>query len=207
MPRHLLPISALVHSLLGGTAGGAAVAVSQQAAPAPRATAARAAGEGAADAPPGKMGKEEPSSHAPSEKPAENSVFVSGVLAVPGAPADTDTAPSKFSAKNAADDKLIILAYTFKLLTDEQRRAIYDGLKGQRAGAAFNADIGVELPSSVELRPVPNDVAVRVAQTDGYLYAVADDRVLLVAPVNRVVVGVFMDDVQTPKPEGTRRTP
>ena len=54
---------------------------------------------------------------------------------------------------------------------------------------------------------VPNDVAVRVAQTDGYLYAVADDRVLLVAPVNRVVVGVFMDDVQTPKPEGTRRTP
>jgi hypothetical protein len=77
----------------------------------------------------------------------------------------------------------------------------------QRAGAAFNADIGLELPSSVELRPVPNDVAVRVAQTDGYLYAVADDRVLLVAPVNRVVVGVFMDDVQSPKPDGTRRTP
>ena len=171
-----------------------------------RATAARAAGEGAADSS-GKMGKEEPSSHTPSEKPAENSVFVNGVLAVPGAPADTETAPSKFSAKNAADDKLIILAYTFKLLTDEQRRAIYDGLKGQRAGAAFNADIGVELPSSVELRPVPNDVAARVAQTDGYLYAVADDRVLLVAPVNRVVVGVFMDDVQSPKPDGTRRTP
>ena len=111
-------------------------------------------------------------------------MFVNGVLAVPGAPADTDTTPSKFSAKNAADDKLIILAYTFKLLTDEQRRAIYDGLNGQRAGGAFNADIGVELPSSVELRPVPNDMAVRVAQTDGYLYAVADDRVLLVAPVN-----------------------
>ena len=61
--------------------------------------------------------------------------------------------PSKFSAKNAADDKLIVLAYTLKLLTDEQRRAIYDELKGQRAGAAFNADIAVELPSSVELRP------------------------------------------------------
>ena len=206
MPRHLLPISAFVLSLLGGTAGGAAVAVAQQAAPAPEPQQ-QEQQEKAQQTPSGKMGKEEPSSHAPSEKPAENSVFVNGVLAVPGAPADTDTAPSKFSAKNAGDDKLIILAYTFKLLTDEQRRAIYDGLKGQRAGAAFNADIGLELPSSVELRPVPNDVAVRVAQTDGYLYAVADDRVLLVAPVNRVVVGVFMDDVQSPKPDGTRRTP
>jgi hypothetical protein len=166
MPRHLLQISAFVLCLLGGTAGGAAVAVAQQAAPAAEPQQ-QEQQEKAQQTPSGKMGKEEPSSHTPSEKPAENSVFVNGVLAVPGAPADTDTEPSKFSAKNAADDKLIILAYTFKLLTDEQRRAIYDGLKGQRAGGAFNADIGVELPSSVELRPVPNDVAVRVAQTDG----------------------------------------
>ena len=140
MPRHLLPISAFVLSLLGGTAGGAAVAVAQQAPAAEPQQ--QGQQEKAQQTPSGKMGKEEPSSHTPSEKPAENSVFVNGVLAVPGAPADTETAPSKFSAKNAADDKLITLAYTFKLLTDEQRRAIYDGLKGQRAGAAFNADTG-----------------------------------------------------------------
>jgi hypothetical protein len=115
--------------------------------------------------------------------------------------------PSKFSAKNADDDKLITLAYTFKFLTDEQRQAIYGGLKGQPAGPAFNADIGVALPPSVELRPVPNDMAVRVAQTADYLYAVANDRVLLVTPVNRVVVGVFKDDVQTPKPIGGPHTP
>jgi hypothetical protein len=163
--------------------------------------------ENAQQTPSGKMGKEEPSSHAPSEKPGENAVFVNGALAVPGAPANTDTVPSKFSAKNAEDDKLITLAYTFKLLTDEQRQAIYEGLKGQPAGPAFNADIGVELPPSVELRPVPNDVAARVAQTADYLYAVANDRVLLVSPVNRVVVGVFKDDVQTPKPVGGPRTP
>src|SRR5882757_6923730 len=60
----------------------------------------------------GKMGKEEPSSHAPSDKPADNSVFVNGALAVPGAPANTDAVPSKYSEKNAADDKLITLAYT-----------------------------------------------------------------------------------------------
>jgi hypothetical protein len=157
--------------------------------------------------PSGKMGKEEPSSHAPSDKPADNSVFINGALAVPGAPANTDTVPAKFSEKNAADDKLITLAYTFKLLTDEQRRAIYEGLKGQGAGPAFNADIGVELPSTIELRPVPNDVAARVPQTKDYRYAVADNRVLLVAPVGRFVVGVFMDDVQGSKPGEGRRTP
>jgi hypothetical protein len=153
------------------------------------------------------MGAEEPGSHAPSQKPADNSVFVNGALAVPGAPENADTVPAKFSAKNAADDKLITLAYTFKLLTSEQRRAIYDGLKGQPAGPAFNADVGVELPLSVELRPVPNDVAARVQQTGDYRYAVAADRVLLVSPVNRVVVGVFMDDVQAPKGDQGRRTP
>ena len=109
--------------------------------------------------------------------------------------------------RTPADDKLITLAYTFKLLTDEQRRAIYEGLKGQEAGPAFNADIGVELPSSIELRPVPSDVAARVPQTKDYRYAVADNRVLLVAPVGRFVVGVFMDDVQAPKAGEGRRTP
>ena len=157
--------------------------------------------------PSGKMGKEEPSSHAPSDKPADNSVFVNGALAVPGAPANTDTVPAKFSEKNAADDKLITLAYTFKLLTDGQRRAICEGLKGQVAGPAFNADIGIELPSTIELRPIPNDVAARVPQTKDYRYAVADNRVLLVAPVGRFVVGVFMDDVQGSKPGEGRRTP
>ena len=40
--------------------------------------------EKAQQTPSGKMGKEEPSSHAPSEKPADNSMFVNGVaLAVP----------------------------------------------------------------------------------------------------------------------------
>jgi hypothetical protein len=163
--------------------------------------------EKAQQTPSGKMGKEEPSSHAPSDKPADNSVFVNGALAVPGAPANTDTVPAKFSEKNANDDKLITLAYTFKLLTDEQRRAIYEGLKGQPAGPAFNADVGVELPSSIELRPVPTDVAVRVPQTKDYRYAVADNRVLLVAPVGRFVVGVFMDDLQAPKAGEGRRTP
>jgi hypothetical protein len=146
------------------------------------------------------MGKEEQSSHAPSADPPANAVFVNGALAVPGAPANTDTVPAKFSAKNAADDELITIAYTFKTLTDDERRAVYQALKDQPAGSAFNADIGTKLPPGIELRPVPEEVAARVPQTRDYRYAVAMDRVLLVG-TNRIVVGVFADE---PVSEGRR---
>src|ERR1700751_2221922 len=71
--------------------------------------------------PSGKRGKEEPSSHAATAQPQQNAVFVNGALAVPDAPANTDTVPAKFSAKNAADDALITIAYTFKTQNDEKR--------------------------------------------------------------------------------------
>ena len=148
----------------------------------------------------GQTGAEEPSSHAPSANPPANAVFVNGALAVPGAPANTDTVPAKFSAKNAADDELITIAYTFKTLTDDERRAIYQSLKDQPAGSAFDADIGTKVPHGMELRPVPDEVAARVPQTRDYRYAVAMDRVLLVG-TSRIVVGVFTD---VPVSEGRR---
>ena len=157
--------------------------------------------EKAQQTPSGQMGKEEPSSHAPSVAPPANAVFVNGALAVPGAPANTDTVPAKFSAKNAADDALITIAYTFKTLTDDERRAIYQALKGQPA-AAFDADVGTELAPAIELRPVPNEVAARVPQTKGYRYAVGNGRVLLVG-TSRIVVGVF-GDPNAPVSEGRR---
>ena len=141
--------------------------------------------------PSGQMGKEEPSSHAPSAAPPANAAFVNGALAVPGAPANTDTVPAKFSAKNAADDALITIAYTFKTLTDDERHAIYQALKDQPA-AAVNADVGTELPPGIELRAVPDEVVARVPQTKGYRYAVTNGRVLLVG-TTRIVVGVFGD--------------
>src|SRR5262249_27794926 len=127
----------------------------------------------------------------PNASPPGNAAFVNGVLAVPGAPASTDTVPAKFSARNAADDKLITIAYTFKTLTDEERRAIYQPLKDQPA-AAFNADVGTKVSPGVELHVVPNEVAARVPQTRGYQYVVAKDRVLLVG-TSRIVVGIFAD--------------
>jgi hypothetical protein len=160
--------------------------------------------EKAQQTPSGKMGAEEPSSHTPNAKPQENAVFVNGALAVPDAPANTDTVPAKFSQKNAADDELITVAYTFKTLTDDERRAIYQALKGQPAGSAFNADVGTKLSPGIELRPVPDEVAARVPQTKDYRYAVANDRVLVVG-TSRIVMGVFAD-ANTPVSE-ERRTP
>jgi len=197
-PLHAIP---LVLALLGGMS----VAVAQQPPPAADAQQ-REQQEKAQQTPSGKTGTEEPSAHAPVAKPQSNAVFVNGALAVPGAPENTDTVPAKFSEKNAADDKLITVAYTFKLLTDEQRRAIFEALKDRPAGAAFNADVGAELPLSVELKAVPDEVTRRVPQTDGYRYAVADNRVLLVSPVTRIVVGAFPDAKATEAGEG-RRTP
>jgi hypothetical protein len=150
--------------------------------------------------PSGQMGKEEPSSHAPSAAPPANAVLVNGALAVPNAPA-TDMVPAKFSAKNAADDALITIAYTFKTLTDDERRAIFEALKGQPA-AAFNADVGTELAPGIELREVPDEVAARVPRTKGYRFAVANNRVLLVG-TSRIVVGVF-GDANAPASEGRR---
>jgi hypothetical protein len=146
--------------------------------------------ERAQQTPSGKTGTEEPSSHAPSPPPAPQDVFVNGALAVPG---ESDTVPAKFSARNAADDQLITVAYTFKTLTADQRRSIYQALKDQPAGLAFNAAIGTELPLAVDLRAVPDQLIASVPQTRDYRYTVADNRVLLVSPTTRIVVGVFPD--------------
>jgi hypothetical protein len=112
MPCDLVRTGSLVLALLGGTALSAGKAVAQQQQPPAAEPQQQQQQEKAQQTPSGKMGKEEPSSHAPSAKPADNSVFVNGALAVPGAPENTDTVPAKFSEQNAADDKLSIAAYS-----------------------------------------------------------------------------------------------
>jgi hypothetical protein len=197
MRRDLLWTSAFALAFVGSVG----LAAGQQPSP-PADAQQRSQQENAQQTPSGKMGKEEPSSHAPSAQPQQNAVFVNGALAVPGAPANTDTVPAKYSQKNAADDELITIAYTFKTLSDDERRAIYQALKGQPAGSAFNADIGTELPPGIELRPVPDELAARVPQTKDYRYAVTPDRVLLVG-TSRIVAGVFAD-ANVPVSEGRR---
>src|SRR5262249_19809302 len=147
--------------------GSVSLAAAQQQPAPPADSQQRTQQERAQQTPSGQMGKEEPSSHAPAAKPQANAVFVDGKLAVPRPPADTDTVPAKFSEKNAADDKLITVAHTFKSLTDEQRRAIFQALKDQPTGSAVDAEVGTELPPAVDLHAVPREVTARVPQTEG----------------------------------------
>jgi len=107
-------LACAVVSLLSGVS----LAAAQQAPP-PAEPQQQIQQEKAQQTPSGQMGKEEPTSHAPSAKPQDSAALLNGALAVPGAPMDTDTVPAKYSEKNAADDKLITVAYTFKMLTPE----------------------------------------------------------------------------------------
>ena len=161
---------------------------SQPAAPDPKR---EAETDKAIHSPSGKAGKEEPGSHAPTDPSAGAPVLVDGKLTTPGAPKDIDTVPSKFSPRNAADDKLITTAYTFKAMPNDQRQAVFQALKDAPSVDGVKAEIGTELPVKVTLQAIPEQLARQVPQTEGYQYVVSDKRVLLVAPAHRVVVAVF----------------
>ena len=141
----------------------------------------------------GKAGKEEPSSHTPSAPP-ENAPLWNGAPAVPGAKAEGETVPAKFSAKNDADDKLPTWGYTFKHLSAAQRRAIYQTVKkdGPAAPDAMKS-LGAHVPPAVELKSLPSEVTAQLPETKPYSYATTQTKVLLVNPLNRVVVEVLAE--------------
>jgi hypothetical protein len=96
------------------------------------------------------------------------------------------------SEKHAADDKLIIVAYTFKDLSAEERAALASGLATRGAPVALDAEIGTELPMSVDLRPLPDGVVAKVPRAKGYVYVASKDKkVFLVQAMTRFVVAVL----------------
>jgi hypothetical protein len=144
--------------------------------------------------PSGKAGKEEPSSHTPTTTLDDTHVLVNGSLAVQGAPTETETTPAKYSKKNAADDKLITVAYTFKALPNDQRQAIYLALKNEPAVTAPGTQVGTVLSIAVPTREIPPQLATNVPAARGFHFLVSDNRVVLISPATRIVVGVFTDE-------------
>lgn len=141
-------------------------------------------GQQSVSTPSGKTGKEEPTAHAPTQSTA---VFVDGKLNVPGAPADSQTVPAKFSERNDTIDKLPIMAMPLGL-SDEQRRAILDSVKQANPPVqTTSAKPAEELPLNIEVHDlgvssdIPDAARFKVVRTS--------DRILLVAPSNRIVVG------------------
>jgi hypothetical protein len=141
-------------------------------------------GEQAVSTPSGKTGKEEPSAHAPTQSTA---VFVDGKLNVPGAPADSQTVPAKFSERNAKIDKLPIMAMPLGL-SDEQRRAILDSVKQANSPVQTTAAKPAE-ELAIDIVVHDLGVAANIPQVARLKVVRTSDRVLLVEPSNRVVVG------------------
>jgi hypothetical protein len=141
-------------------------------------------GEQAVSTPSGKTGKEEPTAHAPTQSSA---VLVDGKLNVPGAPADSQTVPAKFSERNDKIDKLPIMAMPLGL-SDAQRRAILDSVKqADRPVQTTSAKPAEELPIGIEVHDL--GVAANIPEVANLKFVQTPDRVLLVQPSNRIVVG------------------
>jgi len=143
---------------------------------------------------PEQAGTTEPSSKVQNTS-QDQSIFVRGVLSVPGAPTDVDTAPAKFSQRTAADDQLPIAAYRLKGLNGDQRREIVQraGTLPDRASSA-NAVVGAELPTGVateSLAPVPDDLAAKYPELRGTGFMRVANTVLIVDLDNSLVVGVL----------------
>jgi hypothetical protein len=137
----------------------------------------------------GRTGKEEPGSHAPTQAQGEAPApaLVNGAWNVPGAPADSQTIPAKFSKRNDAIDNLPIMGMS-RGLSDEQKRKIVETVRAANAPVtATNAGVAQELPWDVAIQELPesaNDPMLAKLK-----FVRAQDRVLLVEPSNRIVVG------------------
>jgi hypothetical protein len=142
--------------------------------------------------------KTEPSSKIPHTNPDPN-VFVNGVLSVPGAMTDVDTAPAKHSARTNADDQVPIAGYRLKHLTGEQRGEIVQALGSERKAPpatddAAHATIGAEIPSAVaeaDLTPMPASLTDKFPALRGTGFMRTAGKVLVVDLDNSRVVGVL----------------
>jgi len=144
---------------------------------------------------PEQAGTQEPSTKGKGQD-SRTAVFVNGVLAVPGAPTDAETAPAKYSARNAESDKLPTVAFRLRDIADAQRREIYGRLHGGAGGLALSpahTSIGAEIPADIALRdlkPVPESLTASFPELRGSGYLLEGPHVLLVGS-NNVVIGVL----------------
>jgi len=163
------------------------IAAAQQTAPANQAT--NPIGDGPFKSQQG--GKEEPGSH-PAAPATNTEVLVDGKLAVPGAPADSQTVPSKVSERNARLDVIPIMALPLAL-TDEQKQKILASVKSLPV-AQISAKPADLLPQTTAVAELPADVkqAIPVMSDIGIIRT--SDKILLVRAPNMVVTGEIPAD-------------
>jgi len=104
--------------------------------------------------------------------------------------ATPQTMPSKYSPENDAADKRPIMAHPVPL-SDAEKRQIYDSVAGNAEAVARSIDVSLAspLPSDVTLYELPKSLTEAMPAVRGFKYVKLENKVLLVDPPNRIVVG------------------
>jgi hypothetical protein len=143
---------------------------------------------------PGRAGTQEPSSEHPMPKPEDTVALENGSLTAPGAPANSQMVPAKFSERNNALDQLPTLAFPLKL-TEEQKQRIR-ATAGKAAVVDTRAKPADLLPSSVAMNPLPDPLQKEIPIVSNLGFVRTKDRILLVKTLGRVVVQEIPDQPQ-----------
>jgi hypothetical protein len=130
-------------------------------------------------------GKQEPSASTPAV--AQDTVLVDGKWNVPGAPVDSQTVPAKFSQGNAALDKRPIMAFPLALSEEQRQKLVAAIRQSDVKDAQIDPKLTEELPVTVQLHEMP--LSANEMGVGNYKYVRTSDRILLVNPSNRIVVG------------------
>ena len=143
----------------------------------------------------GEGGKEEPGSHVPTTKPSEagteNTAAAQNPQAQDPVMQNPQTTPSKYSERNAALDKLPIMARPVPL-TDAQRRRIYTSVSETKPEPASEAvEPAHTLSADVALHPLPKKITEEIPALGNLHYAKFANKVLLVRAPNRIVIDVI----------------
>jgi hypothetical protein len=137
----------------------------------------------------------------PNAAPAQDSTKPSAdskpIQPVPGAMPDSDDVPSTISEKNAHDDKLPVVAFRLKNLTDEQRQAIYRSVMANMqknqlpTSIGTPVDVGTALPRNLPLNPLPAEVTNRIPEVKDLQFGFSGDKLVLADPLYHEVLAVI----------------
>ena len=105
-------------------------------------------------------------------------------------PSGTDSA--KFNKAADADDKKPTMAHALAL-TEEQRKLISSSLAGGKAQGSgerpdFKPEVAALMPKSAKVQDLPGEITAKMPWVAPYKYAVVDDKILLIDPVNSFMV-------------------
>jgi hypothetical protein len=118
---------------------------------------------------------------------ASTQVFVDGKLAVPGAPADSQTVPSKFSERNARLDEMPIMALPLGLSDEQKHRIAASVAKSDAPVSQISAKPADVLPATTPVSELPADVRASVPAASDLRFIRTSDKIYLVRAPNMVV--------------------